>query len=227
LLVVGIVVVLAVIGAVAWFSLGNDQKQASGSTTGTSSTGGPTDKSSGGATKGVTCWNGKQAAQPSACSVPKGLKGLRWVFPSFDRDFDKCYLRPVRNADPVTRPIRSWFCPSKPGSLAGTSYTEWPNHSVDVTKYDREYPTPPATFDIAGRHVGYRWRLKSPLTNGLSKGLYKVTFVYHHPPGTGGQPSWPFGTSVYGATPTARDDTCAQLILRAPHDFTKAAPPCS
>ena len=145
------------------------------------------------------------------------------MFPSFDREYDHCYLRPTSDPSNPIRALRSWFCPVKPGSLAGTSYSEWRLSKNAVAKYDNEYPTP-RTDLVVGRHnVGYRWRLKTP----KSDGLYKVSFAYHHPPSAGGPPSWPYSSSVYAYSQQKLDQACGRLILRAPSTFTKAVPPCS
>ena len=223
LLVIAVVTAVAVVGAVAWLSFGDDLRQAFESTPG-ASTGNSAGNSAGASTgKNTTCWDGQQATSPDHCTVPHGEAGLRWVFPSFDRDYENCYLRPIKDPSSPRHAVRSWFCPSSPGSTSGTSYTESKRSAYAVSKYDKEYPTPRADLIVAGHNVGYRWRLKSPNSNGL----YKVSFTYHWPPSSGGPRSWPFSTSVYALTQKKLDRACAQLIIRAPSTLAKAAPPCS
>jgi hypothetical protein len=52
----------------------------------------------------VTCWDGGTVESADACTAPSGVDGLRWVFPTFHPDRDRCvdvlvahpeYLRPA------------------------------------------------------------------------------------------------------------------------------------
>lgn len=56
----------------------------------------------------LTCWDGAQVEVVSACTKPRGVDGLAWVFPSFDRESQDCVDELVAHPE-YTRPAM-WTC---------------------------------------------------------------------------------------------------------------------
>src|SRR5262249_11920402 len=59
-------------------------------------------------TIGGTCWDGRETSSLELCGLPDGIRGLKWVFPSFARDRLQCHkARPNADSYPV---VESYEC---------------------------------------------------------------------------------------------------------------------
>ncbi|WP_309646974.1 hypothetical protein [Nocardioides sp.] len=66
-----------------------------------------------------TCWDGQEAA---TCAAPTGVRGLRWVFPSFRPGTGSCQER-VRDQRKLERPLE-WACTAPlDGSQVSITYS--------------------------------------------------------------------------------------------------------
>lgn len=72
---------------------------------------------------GVTCWDGEPAETIEDCRRPRGIAGLTWVFPSFDRERLECVDELVSHPE-YTRPTM-WTCAQAVGGRAvDVTYSE-------------------------------------------------------------------------------------------------------
>jgi hypothetical protein len=149
-------------------------------------------------------------AEAAQCPDPRGLAGLRWVFPSFARDFDSC--EPVADPQPETK-IRAWFCPFADNPREGVRYNEWRSPSAARTHHELNY-RPYSAQSLNERGVsGHLWRRLSPDEHDL----VSTTMSYL---------DWPFSVTVESSRVAGLDAGCALVQLRSPADFTPVSGAC-
>jgi hypothetical protein len=160
----------------------------------------------------VTCWNGARVARRGDCTQPEGLAGLRWVFPSLDRDFERCSRRLDVTPDPS---LRSWWCLVKGGdSGEGISYGEWEEPAAARRFYSRQYGTPAYNFLVEGRPVGHRWIRSEP----TGSGFFKISVTYLN---------LPFSASLYSRSEDGLERLCGALTVRSLRSFRAAPTDCT
>jgi len=159
----------------------------------------------------VTCWNGEETARRGQCTTPRGVAGLKWVYPSFERDFNGCQAVP----DPTpAEKVSAWFCPFAGHPQEGVRYNEWSSASDAEAWHELHYRSyDPEPLHMGSRRVGDLWRrLKSD-----ENGLFTATAVYQ---------DWPFSTSVQSRTSVGVDTGCPRVVLRSPVSFVASSPSC-
>jgi serine/threonine-protein kinase len=160
----------------------------------------------------VTCWNGARVARRGDCTPPKGLAGLRWVFPSLDRDFESCSRRLDVTPDPS---LQSWWCLVKGGGPGeGISYSEWTEPGAARRMYGEQYGTPALNFLVEGRPVGHRWIRSEP----TGSGFFKVSVTYLN---------LPFSSSLYSRSEEGLDRLCGALLVRSLRSFEAVPTDCT
>lgn len=159
----------------------------------------------------VTCWTGLQVDSPDQCSIPSGVAGMRWVYPSFDKDFAGCEV--VRN--PVAaKKVRAWFCPFAGNPDEGVRYNEWRSPSDARDYHDANYrPYTAEPFRLGDSTVGDVWRRLSP----GEYGLVSTAMVYRE---------WPFSVSVQSERLAGLDAGCKLVAIRSPVDFATTSLEC-
>lgn len=82
----------------------------------------------------VTCWDGSRVSR-GECSAPVGEAGMRWVFPSLNRDFATCHAGYV-----YAEKTDVWQCDK---TLAGqeteTIYARWSDQQAMLDHYRHKY----------------------------------------------------------------------------------------
>ena len=142
----------------------------------------------------------------------KGLVGLRFAFPSLNRDFALCH----RRYDPkLDASVRTVFCPTVGmGPDEGVGYTEWVTTKAARRHFETVYGSPPADFVVAGRSQGFMWRNDEP----NASGLYKVAMLYRE---------YPFSATVKAHDPEhGVPHVCRDLTARPPDTFGSFAVTC-
>ena len=85
------------------------------------------------------CWDTEEVPTADECTLPTGLAGLRWVFPSFNPDEGECrnLLQGVKNP---TRPT-AWRCDivTKNGVLVQVNYLELVNAKSARIYYQKQF----------------------------------------------------------------------------------------
>ncbi len=83
------------------------------------------------------CWDGRHRAQAAECTHPAGLRGLRYMFPSFNA----AYLRGVcqRQRQDIVPRVRteSWRCPT--GKESWINYSAWYSWRQGFDHYENKY----------------------------------------------------------------------------------------
>jgi hypothetical protein len=160
----------------------------------------------------VTCWNGARVPRRGDCTKPEGLTGLRWVFPSLDRDFEGCNRRLDVTPDPA---LWSWWCLVKGGADSeGISYGEWTEPGAARRFYSRQYATPAHNFLVEGRPVGHRWIRSEPTRSGF----FKVSVAYLN---------LPFSASLYSRSEEGLERLCRALLVRSLRTFEATPTDCT
>jgi hypothetical protein len=160
----------------------------------------------------VTCWNGARVGGRGDCTTPEGLAGLRWVFPSLDRDFERCSRRLDVTPDPS---LQSWWCLVKGGDPSeGISYGEWTEPEAPRRFYGRQYGTPAYNFLVQGRPVGHRWIRREPTRSGF----FKITVTYLN---------LPFSASLYSRSEEGLERLCGALTVRSLRTFEAVPTDCT
>jgi len=164
------------------------------------------------ATRQVTCWNGARVPRRGDCTKPEGLAGLRWVFPSLDRDFEGCNRRLDVTPDPA---LQSWWCLVKGGAASeGISYGEWAEPGAARRFYSHQYATPAHNFLVEGRPVGHRWIRSEPTRSGF----FKISVAYLN---------LPFSASLYSRSEEGLERLCRALTVRSLRTFEAVPTDCT
>jgi len=159
----------------------------------------------------VKCWNADRVQVRSRCSQPVGREGLRWVFPSLDRDFEGCYRE--LNAIGAPQPdesLRTWFCPVPGSRVVGVDYREWRSAAAARAHFNAVFSQPPGDFRVGGLVAGYEWDAR----HRNNKGFYKVARLYEH---------LPFSSTVWARTMPGLERVCLGMTARSMRTF-KAEP---
>ena len=159
----------------------------------------------------VNCWNGEDVARVSECSQPVGRQGLRWAFPSLERDFEGCYrvFDATRTAKPDAS-LRTWFCPSPGTRDVGIGYTEWSSVEGAKRHFTNVFGEDPSDFVVGGVVEGYKWALSQP----NSVGFYKTARLYK---------DIPFSATVWTRNLGSVERVCLEMTARSMQTF-KAQP---
>jgi hypothetical protein len=160
----------------------------------------------------VTCWNGAHVPRRGDCTAPEGLAGLRWAFPSLDRDFEGCNRRLDVTPDPA---LQSWWCLVKGGGAGeGISYGEWTEPGAARRFYSHQYATAAHNFLVEGRPVGHRWIRSEPTRSGF----FKISVAYLN---------LPFSASLYSRSEEGLERLCRALLVRSLRTFDAVPTNCT
>lgn len=185
---------VAVAGVVGWELLGAARQEST------------TDKVVSG-----TCWSGEMVSDVRRCTTPRGVAGMRWVFPSLDDAFEECMAIPEDEVEPVTK-VRAYFCPFADNPREGVRYNEWRTPAAALAHHQDDYqPYKPQELDDDS--FGYLWRRLSPDEHQL----VTATMAYR---------DWPFSLSVQSDRLAGLDAGCSVVRVRSPEDFEPVADAC-
>ena len=206
----GVLVVVAVVVPVAaWFIRTPDGGEPGGAAT-------PTQEGEEPQPEKVTarpkrCWDGRVADSAAACSVPSGLKGLRWVYPSFEQDRAEC--RRIRK--PLSpRKVLVYFCPfTVDNPDEGIRYSEWvsaPAAQETITRDFDPWLEPKVQEESGAWSVWIR-------ESADEQGWFSSAVAYR---------DWPFSAEVVSNTRRASILACNFIELRAPDTFRRVTSLC-
>lgn len=155
------------------------------------------------APKTVTCWDGEQRTDPGDCGQPTGVRGLRWVFPSFHPEDAAC--RNVRAEHPDFQGPTIWACEVEiAGSPVLITYSELTGVKESLAYLEDAYAGVRRTTVRAGegdRPIRYEWR--RPFEDG-----YVVISLYV---------DHPYAVEVRAEDEVLREDALATVVkFRAP-----------
>lgn len=151
----------------------------------------------------ITCWDGAKVARAVQCSIPRGEVGLRWVYPSLDRDIDTC----EEAGELPDKKVRSWFCSFRGSPDDGVRYSEWPSTGEAAAEFARNYSNQPRHFLLEGRRAGLVWERDDRNADGL----FRKSFAYD---------DWPFSLSIAGSSQRALARACDRVVLRSPRSLS-------
>ena len=157
------------------------------------------------------CWDGQVVARVAACSVPSGLKGLLWVYPSFKQDRGEC--RRIRK--PLSqRKVLVYFCPfTVDNPDEGIRYSEWvsaPAAQETITRDFDPWLEPKVQEDSGAWSVWIR-------ESADEQGWFSSAVAYR---------DWPFSAEVVSNTRRASILACNFIELRAPDTFRQVTSLC-
>jgi serine/threonine-protein kinase len=144
------------------------------------------------------CWNGEHNTNLEACGVPAGLDGLRYVYPSFDAEFDTCAREEPNSAERI-----AYACSYGGKSLIRYDY--WFDGSAARAHYEESYKGASKTDLLAASQpIGrlYDWRRSH-------KGKYRLS---------GNWIGNSFGFSIEAATSKQQEALISRLQLRSAAD---------
>ena len=155
------------------------------------------------------CWNGEETSEAAECSVPSGLKGLLWVYPSFEQDRAECRrIRKPRSP----RKVLVYFCPfTVDNPDEGIRYGEWVSASAaqEVIEGDFDPWDEPKVQDDSWSV----WIRESA----DEQGWFSSAVAYR---------GWPFSAEVVSNTRRASILACNFIELRAPDTFRRVTSLC-
>ena len=130
---------------------------------------------------------------------------MRWVYPSFDRDFALCEAVP--DPQPANK-LRAWFCPFADDPQEGVRYNEW-RTAVDAFAHHAWEYRPYASGQVRedGHLVSRVWRRAGPDEHDL----VTLTLSYVR---------WPFSATIQSSRAVGVRGGCAFLSSRSPEDFS-------
>ncbi|MCW2819599.1 MAG: pknH [Marmoricola sp.] len=197
---IALVAVLVVAGAVAW-AVGRQGPDDPSTSAGPGRSSAPTASSGSSRAPSEPCWDG-DAPVASTCSLPRGVEGLRWVFPSLDRN------QGCRPGVPSSRKLLARNCRiplDDRGTIALTTYSMWRSwESADRHYRIEEYPGLPAR--ARGGVLTYGPRR-------LDDGRYRASVMY----AAGSRV--PYSATVVGLTETDVRQGMALVDVRPPAEF--------
>lgn len=124
----------------------------------------------------VTCWDGEERADADDCGQPTGVRGLRWVFPSFRPGDQDC--RNVRDDHPDFQGPTIWACFVEiAGSPVRVTYSELTEVAESIAYLEKSHRGVERTTVRSrdGSAVRYEWRRRF-------EGGYVLISVYaEHP----------------------------------------------
>jgi hypothetical protein len=150
------------------------------------------------------CWDGSTAASSSACPIPSGKAGLRYVFPSFQSSLARgdCVFRANEIDAPASRGmLQSYRCQvDLPGSGdAFLNYGYWRTWELDAGHYRAKY-------GAAGTPKG-QFLVFSPARVGMTRGALQTARVFR-------DRSYRFSVTAIAYTPGDLAEAIAQLRAR-------------
>ena len=146
----------------------------------------------------VTCWD-RTLAPADQCTLPTGVEGLAWVYPSFDPQDDSCV--DVLLAHPEYRRPTMWSCESDlHGRPLRVTYSELTGLETGLAYHEKlfadgkksAFPGPHGTVDH------YVWRLPEPVD-----GMYRMAAMYV---------DVPYAVLIEGSTLRDRDRAYRDLV---------------
>ncbi|WP_193610089.1 hypothetical protein [Nocardioides lijunqiniae] len=150
------------------------------------------------------CWDGSEVADLSSCARPKGVRGLRWVFPSFSPRGDSC--QDVRTGERGSGRPTVWMCDFEiAGSPVTITYSELRSVAGGRAAFDEEYAgSERSTVEASdGTPLRHEWRRELPGGTG-----YAVTAMYV---------GHPYAVQVVAERKVLREDALASTVrFRAP-----------
>lgn len=155
----------------------------------------------------VTCWDGTVDVA-TACSAPTGKAGLRWVFPSFDPQAQRCrevVYRKAGEAGPLEFSCRTRV----QGTTARISYSERSSLQSGLEYFAKLYGGVTATPAAGGTQLVYR----DPAPTG--KGTYRATIAYT---------ASPFAVTVTARNERLRDAVLDDAVRLRPERYLSVRP---
>ena len=152
--------------------------------------------------KSVTCWDGEERTDPDDCGQPRGVRGLRWVFPSFRPADVGC--RNVLAEHPTFQGPTMWACDVEiAGSPVLITYSELTEVAESIAYLERNYSG--AKRQVVkgdnGAPVRYEWRRR------FDDGYVLIAVYVDHP----------FAVEVRAEDEVLREDALATVVrFRAP-----------
>jgi hypothetical protein len=150
----------------------------------------------------VTCWDGEQRTDPADCGRPRGVRGLRWVFPSFRPSDVGC--RDVLAEHPTFQGPTMWSCDVEiAGSPVLITYSELTGVAESIAYLERHYSGVERTTVAAsdGAPARYEWRRR------FEDGYVLISVYADHP----------FAVEVRAEEKVLREDALATVVrFRAP-----------
>ena len=149
------------------------------------------------AVKRVRCWDGSREAALKSCSRPRGLKGLRWVFPRQQQQ--PCVEEPSSRLR-----LRFYDCQLSlsDGTPVTMHYTEWTATGRGISNYRYARGREEERF---ARGV-YGWTIRTP-EDRTGSGRFKAAFMYQHAP---------YSVTLYAGSAAARVRAIKELLELRP-----------
>lgn len=140
LLVAGLVVGVLLLG-------GDDQPSTTASAgtvaeTGTDPAPTETSPTPSAAAEDVRCWNGESRPSVDECAPVRGVAGMRWAMPPFDRRFGQC--EPATAYDGKVRAFGCTLTTAR-GYTAKVTFSEWSSYDAGDEHYREKYGAPDRT----------------------------------------------------------------------------------
>jgi hypothetical protein len=158
----------------------------------------------------LRCWDGAVAARAAACPVPSGLRGLLWVYPSFEQDRAVC-RRVTRPLTP--RKVLVYFCPfTADNPDEGIRYSEWVSAAAAREVITRDFFWP----EVGVERDGYTWSVWVR-ESADEQGWFSSAVAYR---------DWPFSAEVQSNTRRASILGCNFIELRVPDTFRRVTSLC-
>jgi len=145
---------------------------------------------------GVTCWDNTPAETADQCSLPTGVEGLAWVYPSFNRS--DC----VPAGHPPAK-LMVWQCwtETSDGRFVLIRYNEWQSPELGWASYTGKgrSSTQSLVKSSSGKVLQAVWRF-----DGVNReGRVTLSSMYK---------DWPFSVSVEGESMTSINDALKHLV---------------
>ncbi len=158
----------------------------------------------------LQCWDDQRVDRPQECTAPAGPDGLRWMFPSLDRDFGSCYRqtgdsREINSDAREDASLWTWFCPVG-SKVEGVGYTEWASLPEAKAHFNQVFGHRPTTFELDGTTAGYHWVLPQP----NRKGFYKSAWLHR---------DHPFSATVWAKDEADVSRYCLSITMRSMPTF--------
>lgn len=157
-----------------------------------------------GEARGVRCWDGTRTDRLSKCSEPEGLRGMRWIFPSFERR--------VCRRGTAARPRLSFFdCRTalRDGTPVEMHFSEWTRTELGVANYRANEGVQVERL-ASGR---FRWLIFTPQDR-TGVGQWKVAFMLRNAP---------YSLTMYARSESARTRAIDELLDMRPASQVRGA----
>lgn len=152
----------------------------------------------------VRCWNGTVTSTKADCSLPSGVEGLEWVFPSFKSAYAKglCEQESVLGRSDKNS---SWFCYLNYNTTDGVRYRQW--GSVELAREHVSEVVPgvsPISRVIMGHSPVYQWDKPGGLPPYQRWDLYQ---------------QWPYSASMVASSREGLETAADRVVYRWSDDI--------